>query len=504
MTVKNESPDDKKTWSDLLEEAENFNRKPIEKDRRPNKTFVIKKCGITLDFSRQNINTRILNKLILLAQECNLNRKISDFSNLKFSKLQNNPKAMHMVLRDVEHSNKSFNKEINNEVDKESKRFLKFAEKLRAYAVFGWNNFPIKTVVIFGLGGSIMGPKFATHALKCNESSSKVKLFFVSNPDCIEFNCILEKLSAKETFFIIQSKSLKTPEISILKNRAIKWMKVHGCPDSCLKKHFAVVTANLSKSKSEGYLGTHTFRIWEWVGGRFSIWSSMGLPLAIAIGAEKFNEFLSGAKEMDNHFTNEKFSTNLPVLSALLSIWNRNFLNYPSYVVAPYTSKLDFLVDYIQQLDMESLGKNIHTSGKPCRINTGQIVWGGAGIQGQHAYFQLLHQGKHVIPVDFYGLNESNQKDKIKNPQFSFMFSSLKAQADSLFLGDKHNNFEGRRPSNVFLMDEINPKILGALLSMQEHRIFVMSSIWNINPFDQPGVELGKKLLSKNLKDKLE
>ena len=230
----------------------------------------------------------------------------------------------------------------------------------------------------------------------------------------------------------------------------------------------------------------------------------MGLPLAIAIGSKKFRDFLNGAKEMDDHFVTEQFSTNLPILSALLSIWNRNFLDYPSYVVVPYTSKLDLLVNYIQQLDMESLGKNVHTNGKPCKINTGQIVWGGPGIQGQHAYFQLLHQGKHVVPVDFYGVNKTSKKGKIENTQAAFMYSSLKAQADSLFFGDTCDNFEGQRPSSVLLLDKISPKILGALLSMQEHRVFVMAAIWNINAFDQPGVELGKRLLSKNLKGESE
>ena len=504
MTANNEFPDEKKTWFDLIEEAKKFNQKPIDENRKLNNNFVIKKCGLTLDFSRQNINTKILNKLILLAQECNLNKKISVFSNLEFTSSKDKPQAMHITLRKRNNYSSLLKNDATDEVDDELEKFLKFAEKLRAFSVFGWKNIPIKNVVVLGLGGSIMGPKLATRALKSNETTDKINLFFISNPDCIEFNYILEKLNAKETFFVVQSKSLKTPEILILKNHALEWMRSRGCPDSCLVKHFAVVTANLSKSKSEGYLSTYTFRIWDWVGGRFSVWSSMGLPLAVAIGSKKFLDFLSGAKEMDDHFKNEKFSTNLPVLSALLSIWNRNFLNHPSYVVVPYTSKLDLLVNYIQQLDMESLGKNTHTNGKPCKINTGQIVWGGPGIQGQHAYFQLLHQGKHIIPVDFYGLNETCQKEKDKNPNSSFVFSSLKAQADSLFFGDKFNNFEGKRPSNVYMLDKISPKILGALLSMQEHRVFVMAAIWNINAFDQPGVELGKRLLSKNLKGEFE
>ena len=499
MTTHNEFPNEKKTWIDLLEEAKKFRQKSTHTDVKLNNNFVLKKCGLTLDFSRQNINTKILKKLIGLAQECDLSKKISDFSNLKLSNSHNNLNALHLALRDKKNFTKLSNENAANEVHKELKKFLEFAEKLRAFAIFGWKNIPIKSVVVLGLGGSIMGPKLATKALEPNKTLDQINLFFISNPDCIEFNYLLETLNAKETFFIVQSKSLKTPEISILRDRAYEWMRIQGCPDSYLKKHFAVVTANLNKSKSEGYLSSHTFRIWEWVGGRFSIWSSMGLPLAIAIGSKKFRDFLNGAKEMDDHFVTEQFSTNLPIMSALLSIWNRNFLDYPSYVVVPYTSKLDLLVNYIQQLDMESLGKNVHTNGKPCKINTGQIVWGGPGIQGQHAYFQLLHQGKHVVPVDFYGVNKTSKKGKIENTQSTFMYSSLKAQADSLFFGDTCDNFEGQRPSSVLLLDKISPKILGALLSMQEHRVFVMAAIWNINAFDQPGVELGKKLLTKNL-----
>lgn len=495
---------EKKIWSDLIEEAKNF-KSPIAKNTKHlNNKFTIKQCGISLDFSRQNINSKIFDKLILLAKNSELTSKISEFSKDTYKSEQKHIEALHMLLRAKKNSFLFLGKKISNEVDKELKKFLNFAEDLRGFKILGWNNLPIKNVVVLGLGGSVLGPKLATQALKSNSILKKIKLFFLSNPDCCDFDLVLTKLKAHETLFLIQSKSLKTPEISILKAHALKWMKIHGCSDSNLKKHFSVVTANLKASKSENYFDQYTFQIWDWIGGRFSVWSSIGLPLAISIGEEKFREFLEGAQEMDEHFLNSDFSSNLPLISSLLSVWNRNFLNLPSYVVVPYTSKLDLLVEYIQQLDMESLGKNIHTNGAFCKIDTGQIVWGGPGIEGQHAYFQLIHQGKTVVPVDFYGLKPNKKNNNQENMRSTFLLSTIKAQADALFFGDKKNNFDGNRPSSIFLLDEISPRILGSLLAMQEHRVFTMASIWNINAFDQPGVELGKKLLLKNIGGKFE
>tara|TARA_E500000178_G_C17000197_1_gene745275 strand:+ start:48 stop:1544 length:1497 start_codon:yes stop_codon:yes gene_type:complete len=498
LTNNTQLPNEKKTWLDLIEEATKIKSTVANEEKKLATQFVIKKCGITVDFSRQNINSKILKKLIFLAEDSQLKQKMLEFYSTK-----NKATFSHTVLRAGKKS-PILENQIKGEVEYELEKFLFFADQLRSSKILGWRNNPIKNVVVLGLGGSVLGPKFATEALKSNDNSKMINLFFVSNPDCCYFNEILQKLKPSETLFLIQSKSFKTPEILILKNYARRWMLTQGCSNSDLKKHFSVVTANLAKSRSEGYLENYTFRIWDWIRGRFSVWSSMGLPLAISIGTKKFREFLNGAKEMDDHFLNTDFSLNLPILSALISLWNRSFLNIPSYVVATYSSKLDQLVTYLQQLDMESLGKNVHTNGELCQFKTGQIVWGGPGIEGQHAYFQLLHQGKEIIPIDFYGLKESSCVDKSNDLYSAFMLSSLKAQADALFFGDKKNNFFGNRPSTIFCLDEITPQTLGSLLSMQEHKIFVLACIWNINPFDQPGVELGKKLLLKRFEGKIE
>ncbi len=457
-----------------------------------------------MDYSRQNVNSKILKKLIALAKDSDLTNRILAISKGDPDIEQRRLGAGHMLLRSLGNYPEFLNKRVKNEIDRELEKFLLFSDKLRNYKILGWKNNPIKNVVVLGLGGSILGPKLVTEALRTKENTNKIKLFFISNPDCCQLDSTLNTLQASETFFLIQSKSFKTPEILILKNYVSKWMKKNGCSEINLKNHFSIVTANLRKSKLEGFLKDFTFKIWDWVGGRFSVWSSVGLPLAISIGPKKFREFLNGARIMDQHFLNECFESNLPVISGLLSIWNRNFLNLSSYAVVTYSSKLDLLVNYIQQLDMESLGKNIHSDGQHCEIDTGQIVWGGAGIEGQHAYFQLLHQGKHVVPVDFYGLKKTDDFYENENFNSSFIISSLEAQADSLFWGDKNKNFEGNRPSSIFLLDDISPATLGSLLAMQEHRVFVMANIWNINAFDQPGVELGKKLLLKRGKKKFE
>ena len=488
-----------KSWKNLIVESKNF--KPlIDNSKNLMGISKYKKCGIEIDFSRQNLNQHILNKLIELAEESNLIEKKLNFfkGNLNFSSNKISP--LHMALRAKVDSDYLWKKEINHLVGNEMERFLHFSEQLREDKVLGWDKTPIKNVIVFGLGGSILGSRLAVDVLSDEKNSDdNLNIFFVSNPDCHKLNLILMKLKAKETLFLILSKSLKTPEIMILKDRGSSWLTECGCPKFHLNKHFAVVTSNVNQSFTIDFLDEHSFHIWEWVGGRFSVWSAIGLPIALTVGKKKFEQFLEGAREMDNHFLNSELKNNLPVITALLSVWNRNFLGFPSYAISTYSSKLDLFVPYIQQLDMESLGKNVHLNGKNCSIETGQSVWGGPGIEGQHAYFQLFHQGKQIIPVDFYGVKNDSFPTKIQSKNQNFVNLNLKSQADSLCVGDKEKNFEGNRPSTIFWLDSLSPKILGSLLSMHEHRIFSLACIWDINPFDQPGVELGKKLLANSL-----
>ncbi len=491
MTSKNLLPNELKSWDDLTEEAKKIKKTKLKSPNITDDKFTLNSCGITLDFSRQLLNTKIIDKLFLLTNEIELKQKINDFfrGKLKYSNPTISP--LHMALRGCKINKPTWDHQKNLLIKKELDRFLNFAEELRNSKVKGWKNEVIKNIVVLGLGGSILGPKFVTNALKNTPDSSKIKIFFISNPDGKYLNCCLKGLNPGETIFFVQSKSYNTPEIKILENYAHIWLKDSGCPEKDVKAHFVVITANDHDSKLKNYMTKYSFKTWEWIGGRFSVWSAMGLSLAVSIGKRDFLNFLDGAREMDHHFLNEKFNTNLPVLSALISAWNSNFLGFPSHLISTYSSDLDLLVPYLQQLDMESLGKNRHVNGSVCKIDTGQIIWGGPGIEGQHAYFQLLHQGKQVVPVSFYGV----KTDKKDDEQSNFANRSLISQADALFHGDFQNNFLGKRPSNIFWLDNISPKVLGALLSMHEHRIFVLSCIWDINPFDQPGVELGKKLL---------
>ena len=368
---------------------------------------------------------------------------------------------------------------------------LAYAEKVRADKA-------ITDVVNIGIGGSDLGPQMAVLALDAFATSGK-RMHFVSNVDGHELAAKLPHLKVESTIFLIASKTFTTIETMTNAASAKAWFESQGGTD--IARHFAALTTNVPAANAFGI--TTTFGFWDWVGGRYSMWSAIGLPLAIAIGATGFREFLAGAHAMDEHFRTVPLESNLPVRLGLLDVWYRNFHGFTSRSIAPYHSALRRVPAYLQQLEMESNGKQVDASGEALPFGTSPVLWGEPGTNGQHAYFQMLHQGTDVVPVEFIAVKKARHHLKGHQPM---LLANVVAQAQALLQGKSdaggHKNFPGNRPSTFLLLDDLTPAALGALIALQEHRVFVSGSLWGINSFDQWGVELGK-VLAKDIEPRL-
>jgi glucose-6-phosphate isomerase len=368
---------------------------------------------------------------------------------------------------------------------------LAYAEQVRVDAA-------ITDVVNIGIGGSDLGPQMAVLALAGFAKTGK-RLHFVSNVDGQELADVLAQCKPQGTLFLIASKTFTTTETMTNARSAKAWFDAQGGKDTA--RHFAALTTNVAAANEFGI--TTTFGFWDWVGGRYSLWSAIGLPLAIAIGAAGFREFLAGAHAMDEHFRGAPLEQNLPVRLGLLDVWYRNFHHFSSRSIAPYSSALRRLPAYLQQLEMESNGKQVDADGQPLTYDTSPVLWGEPGTNGQHAYFQMLHQGTTVVPVEFVAVKKPGHDLPGHHDK---LLANVIAQAQALMLGKSdlggHRNFPGNRPSTFLLLDELTPASLGALIALQEHRVFVSGAIWGINSFDQWGVELGK-VLAKDIEPRL-
>jgi glucose-6-phosphate isomerase len=360
---------------------------------------------------------------------------------------------------------------------------LQYADQVRADA-------QITDVVNIGIGGSDLGPQMAVLALQDFVIPGK-RFHFVSNVDGHELAAVLKGLKAESTLFLIASKTFTTIETMTNARSALGWFQSQGGTD--VARHFAALTTNVAAAAEFGI--RTTFGFWDWVGGRYSVWSAIGLPLAMAIGAQGFRDFLSGAHAMDQHFQTAPLEENLPVRLGLLDVWYRNFLNYTSRNIAPYHSALRRLPAYLQQLEMESNGKRVDRNGHALPYGTSPVLWGEPGTNGQHAYFQMLHQGTDIVPLEFIAVKKPTHGLK---DHHELLLANVIAQAQALMLGQSdaggHKHFTGNRPSTFLLLDELTPTSLGALIALQEQRVFVSGSVWGINSFDQWGVELGKVL----------
>jgi glucose-6-phosphate isomerase len=391
--------------------------------------------------------------------------------------------VMHWLLRQPEGSLGGDLAEPLAQVHGTLKPMLAYAETIRTDA-------QITDVVNIGIGGSDLGPQMAVLALQDFVIPGK-RFHFVSNVDGHELTSVLAPLKPETTLFVVASKSFTTLDTMVNARSALAWFKAQGGQD--VARHFVALTSNVAAAAEFGI--RTTFGFWDWVGGRYSVWSAIGLPLAIAIGAQCFRDFLAGAHAMDQHFQTAPLAQNLPVRLGLLDVWCRNFLNYTSRSIAPYHSALRRWPAFMQQLEMESNGKQVDRNGHALPYGTSPVLWGEPGTNGQHAYFQMLHQGTDVVPLEFIAIQKPTHRLK---EHHELLLANAIAQAQALMLGQSdaggHKHFPGNRPSTFLLLDELTPASLGALIALQEHRVFVSGSVWGINSFDQWGVELGKVL----------
>jgi glucose-6-phosphate isomerase len=476
-------------------------------------------AGITLDASRQRLTPDIERALLELAEQSKLvDQRDAMFRGDAINTTEGRP-VLHVALRGDPLHTGPWGTQVQADVQREINRVCDFAEALAAGAVTGYSGEAITDVVNIGIGGSDLGPRMAAEALAhlADPAVPGPRVHFVSNPDAWALHSVLRGLNAARTLLVVSSKTFTTQETMTNAASAQRWLTDQGCPQSSLAKHLVAITASRQQSARLGYPPERTFLFWDWVGGRYSVWSALGLPLAVAIGAANFRDFLAGAREMDQHFTEAPLALNMPVLLALHGIWNRNFLRMPTHLIVPYASRLARFTPFVQQMDMESNGKRTHSNGSPATVDTGPIVWGGLGIDGQHAYFQLLHQGRHSVPVDFIGVENEDTPLPLAATHHAVVNLNLRGQAEAMARGRSlqdtqallekegmaptqaaamapHRAFEGNIPSHVLWLDRLDPQRLGALVALYEHKVFAQAAIWGINAYDQWGVELGKTM----------
>ena len=441
------------------------------------------------DLSKNLIDSATAQILFDLARQCGVTRHRDAMFAGEAINTTEQRAVMHWLLR-APLSSRHFSAE-SAQVHTTLNAMLIYADKVRA-------DDAITDIVNIGIGGSDLGPQMAVVALDEFAIPSK-RFHFVSNVDGHELAAVLKRVRPNNTLFLIASKTFTTIETMTNAQSAKSWFEAGGGTD--IARHFAALTTNVTAASAFGI--TTTFGFWDWVGGRYSVWSAIGLPLAIAIGAQGFKEFLAGAQAMDEHFRTAPLEQNLPVRLALIDIWYRNFHGFTSRSIAPYHSALRRLPAYLQQLEMESNGKRVDAQGVALPFATSPVLWGEPGTNGQHAYFQMLHQGTDVVPVEFVAVKKPMHD---LPSHHDLLLANVVAQAQALMVGKAdaggHKNFPGNRPSTFFLLDELRPSSLGALIALQEHRVFVSGSLWGINSFDQWGVELGK-VLAKDVESRM-
>ncbi len=489
-------------WEELTKHFQSIKHKHLinffehDSERANNYSFTIDE--LLIDISKNFFNASTFNNLFKLANAVQLKPQIDAMFNGDDINLTEQRPAMHWALRANRQQLASQNKSLALEIHSEFEKVESIAEHIRSGSFKGYSDKPINTIVNIGIGGSDLGPRLVCNALK-TFSDSFINLQFVSNVDKSDLEQVLEVCNPETTLFIVASKSFSTLETKMNAESARQWIMNKGCTD--LSKHFIAITANTKAAIGFGIEEQNILSFWSWVGGRYSLWSAIGLPIAISIGMDNFRNLLSGAAKIDNHFKSNDFNTNIPVLLALLDVWYRNFLKIETLAVVPYDHNLKLLPDYLSQLIMESNGKNIDRNGKAINYQTSSIVWGSVGTNAQHAFFQQLHQGTNKAAVDFL-VSINNFYDDKKHQQA--LYANCIAQSEALMVGKSDNTsnetyryFEGNRPSTIFVYEKLTPEILGMILAIYEHRTFVQGCIYNINSFDQWGVELGKELSNK-------
>ncbi|GJM13797.1 MAG: glucose-6-phosphate isomerase [Pseudohongiella sp.] len=448
--------------------------------------------GLLLDYSKNFLTDETISRLLAFAQASQLPQAIAAMFKGEEINTTEKRAALHVALRaPVDAGGRP-------EVHETLGRMEKLVAELHGGGWTGFSGKEITDVVNLGIGGSDLGPAVVCDAL-ASIADHKLNVHFVSNIDPEHLQSVLSGLQAETTLFLVASKSFSTLETLSNAKAAREWL-LQSADSSATAKHFVAITTNLSAATEFGIEEENLYPLWDWVGGRFSLWSAIGLPVALAIGMDGFRQLLAGAHSMDEHFRTAPLSENLPVVLALLNYWYREHFDAHSTAVVPYSQRLNLLPSFLQQLCMESLGKSVDLQGDAVDYNTGDIIWGTAGTNGQHSYFQLLHQGTEFVPVDFIAAANSSAEGGSEAHQqllANCLSQSLALMEGKLDGESTHKTVAGNKPSNTLLLEELNPYNLGMLLALYEHKVFVLSSLWSINAFDQWGVELGKKLSSE-------
>ena len=464
--------------------------------------YALRHNNLLLDFSRQLLDDEAQRELLALVDECNLGHRIADLFDGERVNNTENRAALHMALRaDEDASFAVDDASVVDDVLAEREHCFAFAEAVRSGERTGYTGEAFTDIVNIGIGGSHLGPQLAVDAL-FNEDSPRCH--FVSGAGGQQLLNTLSRIDAASTLFVVCSKTFTTQETMLNAGAAREWLQSELGAEA-VGDHFAAVSVNSEAMDQFGIADDARFAIWNWVGGRYSLWSAIGLTAMIAIGADAFQEMLDGAQEMDRHFRGAAWADNLPVMLALIDLWNRNCLRMNSHAFLPYERRLQFFPEYLQQLEMESLGKSVQRDGKPVENATSPVVWGTHGSNAQHSYMQALHQGTLKVFVDFIGVAISpDDVEAYRNVALANMLAQAEALRSGRSLqevGDSeialHRVQPGNVPSSVILLKRVTPAALGSLVALYEHKVYVLSVLWDINPFDQWGVELGKTLANK-------
>jgi glucose-6-phosphate isomerase len=479
-------------------------------------------AGLFLDYSKNRLDATTIGLLLDLARERGVERQRDAMLSGEKINLTEQRAVLHTALRLPRGKSLVVDgQDVGADVHAVLDHVKEFTDRVRSGQWLGYSGKQITDIVNIGIGGSDLGPKMAVLALR-SYSHPRLKTHFVSNVDGHDMDAALALVNPETTLFIIASKTFTTAETMLNAGTARTWFLQNGGTQQNLAKHFVAVSTNTKAVAEFGIDTANMFPFWDWVGGRYSVWSAIGLSVALAVGFGYFNDFLAGAHAMDEHFREAPLEQNMPVLLAMVGFWNRQFLNAASLSIAPYHQDLNRFPAYLQQLDMESNGKRVTRSGAEVDTVTCPVVWGECGTNAQHAYFQLLHQGTDVTPIDFIAAlrathDLAGHHDALLANCFAqseaFMtgktgdevradLASAKLSAEEIEALVPHKTFPGNRPSNTILMDQLTPAALGALIALYEHKTFVQGVIWDVNSFDQWGVELGK-VLAKNIQSEL-
>ncbi len=502
-------------WADLQNHYDHIRNQSLvesfKNDTHRHEKFSLSFGDLLFDYSKNRIDDDTLPLLINLAKQANLDAKINAMFLGEKINVTEHRAVLHTALRNRANTPVFVDgKDVMPQINAVLEKMRRFCERVRSGEWKGYTDKAITDIVNIGIGGSDLGPKMVTAALH-PYATPALRVHFVSNVDQTDLIETLENLSPETTLFLVGSKTFNTQETITNANSARAWLLKFAPDSSAVAKHFAALSTNAKGVEAFGIDTDNMFEFWDWVGGRYSLWSAIGLSIALYVGMDKFEELLEGAHEADNHFRNTPFEQNIPVIMGLLGVWYNNFFNAETHAMLAYDQSMRYFADYFQQGDMESNGKSVTITGKKVDYSTGPIIWGHPGTNGQHAFYQLIHQGTKLIPCDFlapaisyYDLPEHHK----------ILISNFLAQPEALMHGKTVEEvkrdltaeeckdavlvaskvFDGNKPSNAFLFKKLTPKTLGSLIALYEHKIFVQGVIWNINSYDQMGVQLGKVL----------